>query len=67
MSGRVRVKYWRAPTMLRKSEGSGYLAVETEELSLRGRGVDIGLQSNIPALFRICSAYLVWDRNRPEG
>jgi hypothetical protein len=51
MSGLVKVKYWSAPTMLRKNDASGGLTgfpSETDGVDLASAGVPTGLQLSIP-------------------
>jgi len=63
MSGRVKVKYWRAPIVWRYKVGS-WKTVEPSTVSLRDvtMGVGCGLASVMLALCNNCWAYLSWWR-----
>jgi hypothetical protein len=66
MPGRVRVRYWRAPTKLRYfvGEWSGLPSV-MDNLAFMAAGVRQELQCNMLAWVMRSVAYCSWERNRP--
>ena len=67
-SGRVKVKYWSAPTILLYSMGfkrgtpsEGTKCVEGQQ------GVLVGLALSMWNLWRMSEAYLDWEGSRPWG
>ena len=63
MPGRVKVQYWRAPTMLLYSDGleSGSLEY-CDNLRPDAIGIAHGLAPTILQWWRISTIYLVWER-----
>jgi hypothetical protein len=67
-SGRVRVKYCKAPTMLLyrvPSSGDNSTPSLHDNLSEAGNGVGVSLQFFIPTLVKILDAYFSCDSRRP--
>jgi hypothetical protein len=67
MSGRVKVRYWRAPARLRYSVGSATEGpAKVESLGDVSTGVVADLQAVMPALSKIFAAYLAYERCMSE-
>jgi hypothetical protein len=64
-SGRVRVRYWRAPVRLRYSIGfeSGFPS-DSNDLDFVSASVRHGLKFDMWARSRSSVAYCCWDRNK---